>query len=383
MSKQHTDRCKNVQQRSTRPSENQEYLVKKDGSQFTEVSLYLTPTYKHLSKDYAPFSPYSQGGLLIYTGRLFACIDTCSDDVNQWQFSMQVPDGEHIIVGGKVHSGATSWLDSNDGMNVYVGTQKPMETESVIAVIDQGLPQKIKLSLDSDIPRLMRFFEKRLGKIEGIKPTLFASYANIDGHSSQGGTLPNQIFMHWDVNNLDKKVKDSKFLNDTIWFFAHEVAHLYQQSSKGDIYGESHESWLHEGHADWLAALALLALYPETNAYVSNRIDSFRNHCAKGISDFPLAEAADNGRFDLYYTCGLLVHQAIDMALQKSSDKDIFSLWVKFRQQAESGDKKGMEVFLGLLEDWTSREFVTKIKKVITIKLENPEDAIKQIVTNT
>ncbi|MDC0603415.1 hypothetical protein OAP14_10420, partial [Aliiglaciecola sp.] len=116
-------------------SENQEYLVKKDGSQFTEASLHLTPTYKHLSKDYAPFSPYSQGGLLIYTGRLFACIDTCSDGVNQWRFSMQVPDGEHIIVGGKVHSGVTSWLDSNDGMNVYVGTQKPMETESVIAVI--------------------------------------------------------------------------------------------------------------------------------------------------------------------------------------------------------------------------------------------------------
>ena len=83
----------------------QEYLIKTDGTNFTEVSLQLTPTYKHLSKDYAPFSPYSEAGLLIYTGRLFACIDTCNDDVNQWRFSMQVPEDEHMIVNGKVLTG--------------------------------------------------------------------------------------------------------------------------------------------------------------------------------------------------------------------------------------------------------------------------------------
>lgn len=256
--------------------ENQEYLIRTDGTDFTHVSVSLTPTYKHLSKDYAPFSPYSDGGVLMHTGRLFACIDRCSDDVNLWKVSLRIPDGEHIIVDGKIFTGATNWLDRNDGRNVYVGSQKVIETPSVIAVIDNGLPEKIKLSLDSDIPKLMRFFEQKLGEIKGVKPTLFASYANVDGHSSQGGTLPNQIFMHWNVNNLHEKVKDNKFLNNTIWFFAHEVAHLYQRSSEGDIYGEAHESWLHEGHADWLAALALLELYPETTQYVSDKIERFR-----------------------------------------------------------------------------------------------------------
>jgi len=170
--------------------ENQEYLIKKDGSNFNKVSLLLTPTYKHLSKDYAPFSPYSSDGSLIYTGRLFACIDTCRDEVNQWQLSMQVPEGEHMIVAGKVLTGATSWIDTDDGMNVYVGSQKPIETQNVIAVIDHGLPERIKRSLDTDIPKLMNYFEQRLGEIKGVKPTLFASYANIDGHSSQGVVTP-------------------------------------------------------------------------------------------------------------------------------------------------------------------------------------------------
>ena len=359
--------------------ENQEYLIKKDGSNFNKVSLLLTPTYKHLSKDYAPFSPYSSDGSLIYTGRLFACIDTCRDEVNQWQLSMQVPEGEHMIVAGKVLTGATSWIDTDDGMNVYVGSQKPIETQNVIAVIDHGLPERIKRSLDTDIPKLMNYFEQRLGEIKGVKPTLFASYANIDGHSSQGGTLPNQIFMHWNLNNLNKKAKDNKFHNDTIWFFAHEVAHLYQRSSTGNIFGESHESWLHEGHADWLAALALLELYPETNEYVTDKIDKFRTHCAEGLANFPLAEAAEKGRFDLYYTCGFLIHQAIDLALRKNSDEDIYSLWIEFRQQVEKGNRKGSETFLALTEKWTSKELVHKIKEVIENKLSIPEDALKQL----
>jgi hypothetical protein len=265
-------------------------------------------------------------------------------------------------------------------MNVYVGSQKPIETKNVIAVIDNGLPEKIKLSLDSDIPKLMNHFEQNLGEIAGVKPTLFASYANINGHSSQGGTLPNQIFMHWDLNNLNAKVEDNKFLNNTLWFFAHEVAHLYQRSSKGNIYGEMHESWLHEGHADWLAALALLELYPETTEYVTNKIDKFRTHCSKGLSNFPLVEAANEGRFDLYYTCGLLIHQAIDLTLQEDGDKDIYSLWVDFRKQAESGDNKGSEVFLSHTEKWTSEELVKKIKDVIEGELSDPKTTLNQLV---
>ena len=82
-------------------SEGQEYLLRKDGAIFSEVSVRLTPTYTHLAKDYAPFSPFSDGGVLIYTGRLFACANTCDDNSNQWQFSLQVPDNEHILIDGQ------------------------------------------------------------------------------------------------------------------------------------------------------------------------------------------------------------------------------------------------------------------------------------------
>ena len=362
--------------------EGKEYLNKKDGSSFQHVELMLTPTYKHLSKDYAPFSPYSDGGILIYTGRLFACIDKCADDVNNWKVSMNIPQGEHLIVNGKVYTKSTNWVDRDDGMNIYIGRQKTIETASVIAVIDSGLPEEIQLSLSADIPKLMVYFQERLGKLSGVKPTLFASYAKVEDRSSQGGTLPNQIFMHWNLNDLDKKVKDTKFINQTTWFFAHEVAHLYQRSKLGVLYGESNQSWLHEGNADWLAALALLDLYPKTEEYITEKVGRFKEHCVEGLTEFSLMEAADKGQFGLYYTCGLLIHRAIDYSVQKKSNglKNIYSIWNEFRQKVEQGNEKGSETFLSLVEQYTSKELVIRIKKLVETKLSSPEDTLNRLI---
>ncbi len=364
--------------------EGKEYLYRKDGSSFENVELTLTPTYKNLSKDYAPFSPYSDGGVLIYTGRLFACIDECTDKVNDWRISMNVPQEEHLIVNGEIYTKSAKWIDKDNGMNVYVGKQKPIETDSVIAVVDSGLPEQIRSSLNADIPKMMTYFQDRLGKLSGAKPTLFASYANVADHSSQGGTLPNQIFMHWNLNDLDEKVKDEKFINQTTWFFAHEVAHLYQRSKVEELYGEPNESWLHEGNADWLASLALLDLYPKTEEYVSNKVERFKSHCIKGLKELALIEAANKGQFGLYYSCGFLIHQAVDQAMQKKSNglKNIYSLWNDFRQKVELGGKKGAETFLMLTEQYTSKELVFRIKTLVESKLTNPEKTLSRLIVD-
>ncbi len=358
-----------------------EYIKRKDSTSFEHVDLILTPTYKHLTKDYAPFSPYSDDGVLLHTGRLFACIDKCNDDVNGWQISMNIPEDEHLIVNGKVYTKSANWLDIDDGTNVYVGRQKPIETDSVIAVIDSGLPEKIQSSLSVDIPKLLIYFQKRLGKLSGVKPTLYASYAKVDGRSSQGGTLPNQIFMHWNVNDLDKKVADTKFLNQTIWFFSHEVAHLYQRSKEGVLYGESNQSWLHEGNADWLAALVLLDMYPKTEQYVTDKVARFKDNCVKGLTDIKLIDAAKKGQFGLYYTCGLLIHQAIDQEVKKKSKglKNIYSLWNEYRQKVEQGDEKGTDTFLALVEQYTSKALVLRIKELVETKLDNPEEILSRL----
>ncbi len=60
-----------------------EYIARKDGNAFDQVSLSLTPSYTHLTKDYAPFSPFSDGGHLSHSGRYFACVNTCENVKNE------------------------------------------------------------------------------------------------------------------------------------------------------------------------------------------------------------------------------------------------------------------------------------------------------------
>ena len=361
--------------------EGQEYLLRKDGAVFSEVSVRLTPTYTHLAKDYAPFSPFSDGGTLIYTGRLFACANTCDDNNNQWQFSLQVPDNEHILIDGQTAGELALWTDSDNGMNVYVGSQTPLETQNVVAMVDPGLPENMKHALDTDIPELMLYFEQQLGKINGKKPVLFASYANVNGHSSQGGTLPNQIFMHWNVNNLHQKTKDSQFLNDTLWFFAHEVAHLYQFSGDVELVGNNNEAWLHEGHADWLAAKALLALYPDTDLYVKSKIERAKVKCIEGLDKMTLNSASTQGRFDLYYTCGLVIHQAVDKALHTHDSGDSASVWRAFSRQAEQLGTGGIDVFLAVVQGNTSESFAKQVRLLVEKQQGNPEEAIEALMS--
>ena len=139
---------------------------------------------------------------------------------------------------------------------------------------------------------------------------------------------------------------------------------------------------MHEGNADWLAALALLNLYPKTEEYITEKEDRFKKHCVDGLKELSLIEAADEGQFGLYYTCGLLLHRAIDHAIQKKSNclKNIYSLWNEFRQKVEHGDEKGPETFLALVEQDTSKELVIRIKKLVETKLNRPEDTLNRLI---
>ena len=103
------------------------------------------------------------------------------------------PSDEHILLNGKVMKSSVSWTDNNDGRVVYVGKQQPIITDDVVALIDPGLPESIKASLEEDIPNMMAFFSHSLNPLKGEKPMLFASYANVEitlhkaDHSTQGG----------------------------------------------------------------------------------------------------------------------------------------------------------------------------------------------------
>jgi hypothetical protein len=344
-----------------------ESIQRTDGVPFTSAAFVLTPTYQHIPKEYAPFSPFSDGGMLAYTGRLMACADQCQDSESDWRFSIQAPEAVHIIVNGKQHQSVASWSDGSEGKNIYVGKQQPVTVKGGLALIDPGLPEVIKDQLNSELPAIVDYFAAKLGTYRGERMTLFASYAKVSGQSAQGGTLPNQIFMHWNMNDLHEKTGNDHFVDQLLWFFAHEVAHLFQRSAGVNTFGDAHESWIHEGHAEYTAALALSGLYPKAAQFVELKENSLKNECLAGLEHTSLPDAARDGQFRLYYSCGFHLHQYLDTACRQQADAS-FELWNTYRTLKEqaAGQTPATELFFKAVSQMCSADLADEIRAVFS-----------------
>ena len=357
----------------------EEFIGRKDGKPFTEVKLHLTPRYKHLPKDYAPFSPFSDGGILIHSGRFFACENECDDSFNEWSFKLTVPRGEHIIINGVTVGSETNWIDSGSGMSIYIGQQTPIEANGFLTLIDAGLPKSIKDALETDIPKMTAYFKSKLGDLpEGLQPTLFASYSKTKGTSVQGGVLPNQIFIHWDKDDLEKFAEDEIFINDLLWMFAHEVGHYYQRFNSTNI--EPSESWVHEGHAELLAYDILSSLYPSSDKYREMRVDRFKKNCANDLENTSLKNAALNGRFQAYYSCGFLIHQLISNVHQTGLGKSAgpYETWKLFSTKADANSKSAQEAFLDTVTQLTNKNLSESIRRFVHIEHVEPSNVIEE-----
>lgn len=171
--------------------EGHEAVRRVDGKTFTAVEFSLTPTYTVLPKDYAPFSPFTDGGMLIHSGRFFVCAEQCDASLNQWQIRVQAGKDEHIIVDGAIHTATASWTDTDSGKSIYIGSRKPVTDDNFVSVIDAGLPTALQQLMTQRLPEILAFFSTKMGKLS-FRPSLYASYspATAGGYGHQGALCP-------------------------------------------------------------------------------------------------------------------------------------------------------------------------------------------------
>lgn len=308
-----------------------ERLRRKDGQAFDDARVTVPAAYRDLPSDYAPFSPFGDGGMLAYSGRFFACPTECADDAN-WQMQLTA-SGHTILVDGMRHKDNATWIDSAEGRNVYVGETAPVETPDFLAVIDKTLPDAIRTQLAADLPGFMHFFADRMGALPG-RPMLFTSYdlTHQGGWGRQGGTLPGQVFVHFYGPVWPDEMAKPGFSADLAWHFAHEAGHLYQRQ----IYaGGDAAAWVHEGGAEAFAAIAMRA--QGQGAEADAHIATSAADCAKKLGARSMRAAMTEGDFDVAYACGLQVNLALDAELRRvaPTSDGLFSIWRRFQDQVK------------------------------------------------
>lgn len=360
-----------------------EFILRKDGSKFIETKLFLTPTHHRFVKDYAAFSPFSDGGALIHSGRFFACENDCETSENEWSLSINVPRGEHIILNGELFEANVSWSSSNSGEKLYVGVQKPIVTNGFVSIVDTNLPEKLKNSFDAYIPELTAYFEAKLGAVSSsIKPTLYVSYSPTKGPSIRGGVLPGQIFIHLDDDDLEKFSSNEIFLNDLLWTLAHEIAHYFQ--GFGALKIESNESWIHEGHAEILAYDAISHLYPSLEKYIDIRARGFEEKCIKALEVTSLNDAASTGQFGAYYACGFLIYKAASDSGEREQElgTNPYKLWNDFSSVSRKDKKTSEQIFIEVLTELRGEKLAHAISQFINVKHSNSMRAVKALINN-
>jgi hypothetical protein len=357
-----------------------DFLRRKDGAAFQNTSLNVPARYVAQAKEYAPFSPYSDGGTLIYSGQFHVCPGKleCPSDY-RWTIKVTPPPGAHLVVEGAVHDSAFTFTDASEGTNVYVGKTQPLATSHFVAVIDPGLPPQVKAALDRLLPPMLDFFAARLGPLP-FKPMLFASLdpnaPKGSEFSRQGGSLPGQIFMHlygekWAQDAAEK-------LDDLLpWFFAHETAHLFQSVGSGADPYPMDQSWIHEGGADAFAALTTVELGSVSHAYIEQRIESAVSECAVGLQALagkPLDASAQAGAFRNYYTCGLLIQLAIDAEVKRTSQgvRDLFDVWAQFLSRIRGGAPCNQDTFLAVATERGASQAASFARALASVPQRDP-----------
>ena len=340
-----------------------EVVRRKDGEAFDVAEFQLTPTYTHLPKDYAPFSRFSDGGMLFHSGRYFACPETCEDKEPEWKLSFADERSQTVIVGSELNDGKAEWTDSSSGTVVYVGNSIPQETSKAWVIIDPAFPPDVAAMLNHNLPRMADYFAEKFGDLPR-KPNLFASYDAAHGGSSgsQGGTLPDQIFMHFFGDSIEKQSADPDFDLWLSWFFAHETAHMHQTLS------DTKQAWVHEGAADAFAAIVLSGWSDRARQYVDARKESAYNSCREGLQSMVLESAAEDGNFQLYYWCGMILHLRLDEALRKSNPEvdGLFTIWNAYEAEIAKGFDNAGLTYRTVVADLVGEDMATWVEEFTT-----------------
>ncbi len=319
-----------------------EMVRRTDGRPFSVVEFLLLPSYRHIPKEYAPFSPFSDGGIAVHSGRFFACVDKCTSDHNQWNITLVTPDEDRIIVNGDIYNKSVSFTGSDSGAKLYIGPGETVDNGSFVALIDPGLPSSLSSQIAEQFPRLMSYFRQQLGALE-YRPALYASYSDsTDGsYGHQGGVLPGQIFMHWN----GRKSLESIDVEETRWFIAHETAHLFQKRA-AEI-EDKEDSWVHEGAAELFAGLAYQSI-SEDSRLLKSKVNDAKSDCMVGFTDTPSFADASSQAHTLYYSCGLAIMSFINSELVESDKISIFELWQQFNDAVEQGRPASAETFVNI-----------------------------------
>ena len=292
------------------------------------VRLQISPRNHNLEADY-PVLAFTDGSVALFSGAfdVFALpsLEVARDlpeDLNGQDIAIRNAritwrdrSGPVLVQGERRREAVTE-----DGtLYVLFGQTRIKEAERIVTVADPRLPAWISAAIEGWAPGVADYYARRLGPGQTDRPTIMASWGGpTPGLQSMGGSvLPGLIVMSFEgIGNAERSDESAAYIQ---WFIGHESAHFWLGHTVR--YERSRDSWITEGGADLMAALATKALVPtyDLGAELQREVDE----CA-GLAHQPVSEAGARGQHKAYYACGAVFALVAQAAQQRATGGDWF-----------------------------------------------------------
>lgn len=316
------------------------------GVPFDAFDVRFPSNYAQLEKEYALNFSFTDGGVLLYTGHLDVAVEAEGGFENRrHSYTFEPAPGEHMVWDGDVYEAAFTATTRalNFGTYVYFGTQEPLETSHILAVIDGGVPVWMRQKLRTHLPKLFAYYTERTGLALAHKPALYFSYDPGTAHTWNyaGGTLPGLIQLSVQGKGWQEEAEEP--LIEFLTFVAHEAAHLW--NSQLVRHEEGQAAWMHEGGADAFALRSLHHLGVLDEPALLDLYGAALDECVAGVRNSRLLMARSLGRFRNFYSCGATIGLITESAIQQvHPELDLFDFWKRVLEKGRANGNRYTQV---------------------------------------
>lgn len=348
-------------------------LRHRDGEDFRCATVALR-TYTVLpDMNYYAFSPFSDGGVSLYTGYLIASIRV--DGV--WREA----DLDARYVGREDEQVITRDPKHLVEQFVYFGRQPVFRSDGVIAVIDPAMPDQARRGILEAIPAVNRMLAVSFG-FRPASPYMIFMATELDasdGYSIKGGALEGQIeFMLKGRGVIPLVEKHPTHFPKTT---AHEMIHLWQNDQWFGSLG-SDQPWVHEGSAEALA----FEIAHDTGIYADEKYrdawKAMETECIGLLKKSSIHAGMDSGNSDIAYSCGALMNRLVGEAINPADPgAGIVRFWQAMAAWPEHERKLDSEklYFMTLKKLGFAEEQREALRKFLDMQTEEPEKVIMKL----
>lgn len=351
------------------------------------LSLVAEPRFVSPEGDYSPFVDFSDGGLALFTGQFEllpvadeAAAAALEGRLDRWQgeqrpLGVRVRSDRRIVFDGEVREGEIEHTTTGGSAFVYLGEGAIVEGRSYIGVIDRGLPEWVRASVESDMETIFETYESRWDRPLQDKAVLYFAFGGYDhpGFSNKGGVAGPVIMLDSSGEAMREASPDLRnYLN---WFFAHEVAHQFQNGSPAR-HGDTADSWIHEGGASAMAN-EIVAGMDGGAAYLDAAYARAWAGCLPALETGPLRGAGARGHFRAYYDCGSLVSL---IAAAGTPGGDLYAIWHAMQHAAVEMDEaiSGDLFFAAMRGGHSPTELTDPLRRIVMDGVADPASALQE-----